>query len=229
MLMAAERPEDRRSAGGLYTRGGKRLLDLAVAVPSLIALSPLLLLLGILVRLTLGRPVLFRQRRPGRDGRLFQLIKFRSMSELHDEQGRSLPDEDRLQSGFGRWLRHTSLDELPELWNVVRGEMSLVGPRPLRARYLERYTPTQARRHLTRPGITGWAQIRGRNAVDWQERLALDVWYVDNVSLALDFKILAITTWKVLSGEGVRAPGHATMTEFMGSDTEAAREEQDAR
>lgn len=221
--MPAEPQHDPGRTAGWYARRGKRLVDLALAVPALVLLSPLLLLLAIVVRCSLGSPVLFRQRRPGRHGRLFELIKFRSMSEQRDERGRRLPDEQRLRSSVGRLLRRTSLDELPELWNVLRGEMSLVGPRPLRARYLERYDATQARRHLTRPGITGWAQVRGRNAVDWQERLALDVWYVDNLSLMLDLRILAVTVWKVLSGEGVRAPGHATMTEFMGGDGEAKR------
>ena len=225
-------PEDRAVAGrpgGWYARGGKRLLDLAVAVPALLALSPLLLLLGLTVRLGLGRPVLFRQQRPGRGGRLFVLYKFRSMSQLADESGQALPDHERLESRVGRLLRRTSLDELPELWNVLRGEMSLVGPRPLRARYLERYSPTQARRHLIRPGITGWAQVRGRNAVGWPAKLALDVWYVDHLSLALDLKILALTVWKVVSGEGVHAPGHATMTEFMGDVTETDPGEPRAR
>lgn len=212
---------------GFYARAGKRLLDLAVATPALFLLSPLLAAVAIAVRVKLGPPVLFRQRRPGREGRLFQLLKFRSMIEGVDDQGRALPDEDRL-TRFGRILRRTSLDELPELWNVVRGEMSLVGPRPLRTRYLERYTPDQARRHLVRPGITGWAQVRGRNAVDWSDKLRLDVWYVDNISLALDCRILAATAWTVLRGQGVNAPGHATMPEFLGTEGDPSQGEHPA-
>jgi lipopolysaccharide/colanic/teichoic acid biosynthesis glycosyltransferase len=195
------------------------LLDLAIAAPALVLLGPLLAIVALAVRASLGPPVLFRQHRPGRGGRPFELLKFRSMTAGLDARGRTLPDEERL-TPFGRLLRRTSLDELPELWNVVRGEMSLVGPRPLRLRYLERYTTNQARRHLVRPGITGWAQVRGRNAVDWGEKLSLDVWYVDNLSLALDCRILAVTAWQVLRGEGVNAPGHATMPEFMGTEAE---------
>ena len=202
---------------GLYAGAGKRLLDLVVAIAAIVTLSPLWALVAMLVRARLGAPVLFRQWRPGQLGRPFLLVKFRSMRELVNEDGRPLPDEERL-THFGRLLRRTSLDELPELWNVVRGEMSLVGPRPLRTRYLERYSPEQARRHLVRPGMTGWAQIRGRNAVDWDEKLKLDIWYVDHLSLALDLRILLATTWKVVRGEGIAAPGHATMPEFMGSE-----------
>lgn len=225
-------PDSRRapaSPAGWYSRWGKRLLDLAVAWPALILVSPLLVVLAVVVRAHLGRPVVFRQRRPGRGGHLFVLLKFRTMAERFDAAGQPLPDEERLRTGFGRLLRRTSLDELPELWNVVRGQMSLVGPRPLRARYLDRYTPAQARRHLVQPGITGWAQISGRNAVDWEEKLRLDVWYVDHLGLGLDLRILAITVWKVISGEGVHASGHATMPEFMGADAKPRQGENRVR
>jgi lipopolysaccharide/colanic/teichoic acid biosynthesis glycosyltransferase len=198
-----------------YRRWGKRLFDLVIAVPALVVLSPVLLVLALLVRRYLGAPVLFRQQRPGLHGRPFTLYKFRTMTEARDAEGRLLPDAQRL-TPFGRFLRSTSLDELPELFNVVRGDMSLVGPRPLLMRYLERYTPTQRRRHEVRPGITGWAQVNGRNALDWPQRLALDVWYVDHLSFALDLRILLITVVKILRREGIAEPGQATMREFMG-------------
>ncbi|MCS7039740.1 MAG: sugar transferase [Anaerolineae bacterium] len=200
---------------GCYRRWGKRLFDLMVAVPALVVLSPVLAALALLVRWQLGTPVLFRQQRPGLHGRPFTLYKFRTMTEARDAEGRLLPDAERL-TPFGRFLRSTSLDELPELWNVVRGDMSLVGPRPLLMQYLERYTPTQRRRHEVRPGITGWAQVNGRNALDWPQRLALDVWYVDHLSLALDLRIILITVVKILRREGIAEPGQATMREFMG-------------
>lgn len=199
-----------------YRSRGKRILDLAVAGILLLLLSPLLVLLGLAVRWSLGKPVLFRQTRPGLDSRPFVCIKFRTMRQLGDEPG-GQSDAERL-TPFGTFLRRTSLDELPELWNVLRGEMSLVGPRPLRTRYLERYSPEQARRHLVRPGMTGWGQIKGRNAVDWEEKLRHDVWYVDHLSLGLDLRILLATIWTVLRGDDIAAPGHATMPEFMGSD-----------
>jgi len=200
---------------GIYRRGGKRLLDLAVGGVALLLLSPLLLALVLLVRLRLGRPVLFRHRRPGLEGRPFTLFKLRTMRDLRDEEGELLPDEERL-TPFGRFLRRTSLDELPELWNVLRGEMSLVGPRPLLLEYLPRYTRDQARRHDVRPGITGWAQVHGRNALTWDERFDLDVWYVDHLSLALDLRILLRTPALVLRREGISAEGHATMPRFLG-------------
>ncbi len=201
-----------------YRGLGKRLLDLCVTVPLLILLSPLLGIVALLVRFQLGSPVLFRQQRPGLHGRPFVLYKFRTMTDARDEQGHLLPDSDRL-TPFGRFLRSTSLDELPELWNVLKGEMSLVGPRPLLMRYLDRYTPEQMRRHDVKPGITGWAQVNGRNALTWEKKFELDVWYVDHLSLGLDLKILALTFWKTLKREGISQPGQATMEEFIGSQS----------
>jgi lipopolysaccharide/colanic/teichoic acid biosynthesis glycosyltransferase len=170
----------------------------------------------LLVRVNMGAPVLFHQERPGLHGRPFILYKFRTMRDLRDVEGRLLPDEMRL-TRLGRILRSTSLDELPELFNVLKGEMSLVGPRPLLMEYLNRYTPEQARRHEVKPGITGWAQVNGRNAITWEEKFKLDVWYVDNWNLGLDLKILGLTLIKVLKREGISAGGHATMPEFRGS------------
>ncbi|MCG3209571.1 MAG: putative sugar transferase EpsL [Anaerolineae bacterium] len=200
----------------MYNPFGKRLFDLLLVIPALLLLWPLLLGLALLVRLKLGGPVLFKQQRPGLNGRPFTLYKFRTMTEARDRTGQYLPDARRL-THFGQWLRHTSLDELPELFNVLKGEMSLVGPRPLLLQYLERYTPEQARRHMVRPGITGWAQINGRNALSWEEKFKLDSWYVDHVSWGLDVKILALTVWKTLRREGISQPGQATMEEFLGS------------
>jgi len=191
----------------------KRAFDLLVAAGLLVALSPVLLLLALVVRVGVGRPILFRQVRPGLHGRPFTLYKFRTMHAPRDSHGGT--DAERL-TRLGRLLRATSLDELPELWNVVRGEMSLVGPRPLLTEYLPLYTPEQARRHEVRPGITGWAQVHGRNAVAWEERFALDVWYVDHRSFWLDLKILFLTVGQVLSGRGIAEPGQATMTSFRG-------------
>lgn len=192
----------------------KRGFDLIVAVTALVLLAPLLLVLALAVRWKLGAPVLFSQLRPGLRGQVFTLWKFRTMTDARDVWGTLRPDAERL-TPFGRWLRATSLDELPELWNVVRGDMSLVGPRPLLVRYLERYSPEQARRHEVRPGLTGWAQINGRNAASWAERLRLDVWYVDHRSFGLDLRILARTVALVFRREGIHAPGEATMTEFQ--------------
>jgi sugar transferase EpsL len=183
---------------------GKRLLDLILTIPVLLVLSPVLVLLALLVRLKLGSPILFCQARPGLQGQPFRIYKFRTMLDLRDGDGNLLPDEQRL-TPFGHFLRRTSLDELPELWNVLWGELSLVGPRPLLMRYLNRYTPEQARRLEVLPGITGWAQINGRNTIGWEQRLAMDVWYVDNLSIWLDIKIIALTFWKVLAQEGIRA------------------------
>jgi lipopolysaccharide/colanic/teichoic acid biosynthesis glycosyltransferase len=174
------------------------------------------MLLGLLVRLKLGSPSLFQQTRPGKDGKPFVLYKFRTMRDLQDRDGRSLPDEKRITS-FGQFLRSTSLDELPEIWNVVRGDMSFVGPRPLLMKYMDRYTPEQARRHQVFPGITGWAQIHGRNDISWEEKFALDVWYVDHLSLWLDMKTLVLTAWKVLKREGISPEDHTTAPEFMGT------------
>lgn len=185
-----------------YASVGKRLLDALLAVLALICLAPLLILLAILVRVLLGAPVLFRQERPGLGGRPFTILKFRSMNEARDGEGRLLPDEARL-GRFGRMLRGHSLDELPELWNVLRGDMSLVGPRPLLMRYLRLYTPTQARRHEVRPGLSGWAQISGRNDIPISRRVELDVWYVDHLSLWLDLRILLLTLPRVLGSRGV--------------------------
>ena len=201
-----------------YVFWGKRLLDLALTVPSLILLTPPLLLLALLVRLTHGAPVLFRQVRPGLHARPFTLRKFRTMTDARDAAGNLLPDAEHLTT-FGRFLRSASLDELPELLNVLKGDMSLVGPRPLLMQYLDRYTPEQARRHEVRPGITGWAQVNGRNALTWERKFALDVWYVDHQSLWLDVKIITLTVWKILKREGISQPGHTTMEEFFGSAT----------
>ncbi len=195
----------------------KRLLDLVVTIPGLILLSPLLGAMALAVRLGLGRPVLFRHVRPGRGGRPFTLLKFRTMTDARDPQGNLLPDADRLTS-FGRLLRSFSLDDLPNLINVLRGEMSVVGPRPLLMQYLERYTPEQARRHAVLPGMTGWAQVNGRNALTWEDKFRLDVWYVDHWSLRLDVEILAITFWKVIRREGINQPGQATAEEFLGNE-----------
>jgi sugar transferase EpsL len=194
----------------------KRAFDIVVSAAMLLVLAPVMLLMTLLVRLKLGRPVLFAQERPGRAGRLFRLYKFRTMNDERDGEGSLCPDEERL-GRFGRTLRSTSLDELPELWNVLKGDMSLVGPRPLLVEYLERYTPEQARRHELRPGITGLAQVRGRNALSWEERFDLDVWYVDNRSLSLDAKILLETVSAVLGRKGIAQDGQATMSRFTGS------------
>jgi sugar transferase EpsL len=199
-----------------YRRWGKRVFDLALALPGAVLLLPLGLTLAALVRLRLGSPVLFRHVRPGLRGEPFTLYKLRTMRDLRNERGEFLPDEDRL-TPFGRFLRRTSLDELPELWNVLRGDMSLVGPRPLLLEYLPRYTAGQARRHEVLPGITGWAQVRGRNALTWEEKFDLDVWYVDHMTLALDLTILRRTLLAVVRRKGVSAPGHATMPKFRGS------------
>ena len=193
----------------------KRLLDITMSTAALIILSPLLLLVALLVARNLGRPVLFKQVRPGLHGKPFTILKFRTMRDATDQHGNALPDSERL-TPFGRRLRSTSLDELPELINVLRGDMSLVGPRPLIMAYLDRYTERQARRNEVRPGITGWAQVNGRNAVGWDERFEMDVWYVDNHTLWLDLKILWLTVLTVLKRDGVSADGHATMPEFMG-------------
>jgi len=200
---------------GFYRRRGKRALDLFLVLAALPLLSPLLGVVALLVRLRLGAPVLFRQQRPGLAGQPFTLFKFRTMTGARDACGNLLPDDRRL-TPLGRFLRATSLDELPELFNVLRGEMSLVGPRPLLVQYLERYTPQQARRHQVRPGITGWAQVNGRNALTWEEKFALDVWYVDRQSLWLDLKIVALTICKIVKREGISQPGQATVQEFMG-------------
>jgi sugar transferase EpsL len=205
------------SAAGGWQRAVKRAADLLISAVLLLVLAPVLGAVALLVRWRLGAPVLFCQERPGRHGCPFRLAKFRTMSEARDAQGELLPDSERL-TPLGRWLRRTSLDELPELWAVLRGDMSLVGPRPLLLRYLPRYTARQARRHHVRPGLTGWAQVNGRNAIGWEERLELDVWYVTHWSLRLDLKILWLTVGAVLRHRGISQEGHATMPEFRGTD-----------
>ena len=201
-----------RSAKVARWRYPKRAFDALAAAIALLVLSPLLAAVAVAVRLKLGRPIFFTQVRPGLDGRPFRLFKFRTMVQ---HQGQAPLSEDaRRLTPFGKWLRSTSLDELPELWNVLKGEMSLVGPRPLLLHYLDHYTPFQMRRHEVRPGLTGWAQINGRNAIGWDEKFALDIWYVDHWSLALDLKILLITVWRVLLRSGISAEGSATVPEF---------------
>ena len=191
----------------------KRLFDLVLVILAIPFWLPLLSVTALLVRAKLGGPIFFRQRRPGRGAVIFELLKFRSMTNAKDANGNLLTDAERL-TPFGRWLRSSSLDELPELWNVLKGEMSLAGPRPLLVQYLERYTSEQKRRHETSPGLTGWAQVNGRNALSWEEKFALDVWYVDNRTLWLDIKILWQTVWQVLARRGISAQGEATMPEF---------------
>ncbi len=193
----------------------KRPLDVSLASVGLLLMSPLLLGLALLVRLKLGSPVLFTQQRPGLHGKPFTIYKFRTMTDARDNEGNLLPDAERL-THFGRFLRSTSFDEIPELFNVLKGDMSLVGPRPLLMEYLPLYTEEQARRHEVHPGITGWAQINGRNTISWEEKFALDVWYVEHCSFWLDLKIIALTIWKVLRREGINHKGEATMSEFMG-------------
>lgn len=194
----------------------KRALDLSLSATALVLLSPVLACLALMVRRRLGSPVLFSQVRPGLHGKPFRMYKFRTMTDARDATGNLLPDSERL-TDFGKWLRASSLDELPELINVLRGEMSLVGPRPLLMEYLPLYSPEQARRHDARPGITGWAQINGRNAISWEQKFALDTWYVEHESVWLDIRILALTVWRVLRREGISAAGEATMPKFTGS------------
>ncbi|MCK4527530.1 sugar transferase [candidate division WOR-3 bacterium] len=196
-----------------YTNWVKRLFDLSIAVPLLIILSPVLVLIGFLVRIRIGSPVLFRQVRPGLHGKPFVIYKFRTMTDERDEEGHLLLDGERLTS-LGWFLRKTSMDELPELFNVIKGEMSIVGPRPLLMQYLDRYTPEQARRHEVKPGITGWAQVNGRNAITWEQKFEHDIWYVDHLSFWLDMKIIALTVWKIIKREGINQPGQATAEEF---------------
>lgn len=196
----------------------KRALDIFVALMALIIASPLLAIAAIFVRTALGSPIFFIQQRPGLHGQPFRLVKFRTMTDALVPGGNSLPDDQRLTRA-GKLLRRTSIDELPQLINVLKGDMSLVGPRPLLMDYLPLYSPRQARRHEVRPGITGWAQVNGRNSLSWDERLELDVWYVDHASLALDLKILLLTVRQAFSGRGVSAEGHATMPKFTGSGT----------
>jgi sugar transferase EpsL len=200
----------------MYATFVKRLLDIGVSASSLLVLAPVIAVAALLVRIKLGSPVLFRQPRPGRGGLVFEMFKFRTMLDARDKDGVPLPDALRLTS-FGRWLRASSLDELPELWNVLRGDMSLVGPRPLLVEYLPLYSERQRRRHEVRPGITGWAQVNGRNALSWDDKFELDVWYVENVSFLLDVRILLLTFARVISASGVNQPGEATAQKFRGS------------
>jgi lipopolysaccharide/colanic/teichoic acid biosynthesis glycosyltransferase len=194
----------------------KRFFDLVVASFSLLLCAPLMLVLALCVRVCLGKPVLFRQVRPGLGSRPYTLLKFRTMADERDAAGEPLPDSLRL-GGFGSWLRSTSLDELPELWNVIRGQMSLVGPRPLLSEYVSLYTPEQLRRHEVRPGITGWAQVNGRNAISWEEKFRLDVWYVDNRSMVLDLKILVMTIGRIFAAADINQAGSATARRFTGT------------
>lgn len=208
---------------GLLTRALKRSLDIIGAALGLLLLSPVLLLLAVRIRQQLGAPVIFSQVRPGRDGKPFRMYKFRSMTDARDAEGKLLPDAERLPP-FGQRLRASSLDELPELWNVLKGDMSLVGPRPLLMGYLPLYNERQRRRHDVRPGITGWAQINGRNALDWPQRFELDVWYVEHLSLWLDIRILWRTVAKVIRRDGISAEGEATMSPFTGNPEDNADE-----
>jgi lipopolysaccharide/colanic/teichoic acid biosynthesis glycosyltransferase len=194
----------------------KRVVDVSVAAAALTLLAPVVLTIALAVRLGLGTPIFFVQERPGLHGVPFRMIKFRTMRDAVDAAGRSLPDGERL-TRLGRFLRATSFDELPEFWHVLRGDMSLVGPRPLLMEYLPLYNAEQKRRHEVKPGITGWAQVNGRNALSWEEKFRLDVWYVDHASLWLDLKIIALTLWKIISREGISQKGHATMPDFLGS------------
>lgn len=197
----------------------KRLFDIIASASGLIFLSPVFLILIYLIRKNLGEPVFFTQERPGKDGKPFKMIKFRSMRDAVDKDGNPLPDSERL-TPFGKKLRATSLDELPELWNVLKGEMSLVGPRPLLMSYLPLYNEFQYRRHEMKPGVTGWAQVNGRNALSWDEKFAHDIWYIDHYSFWLDMKILFLTVKKVFIKEGISAEGEATMPYFTGNDTD---------
>jgi sugar transferase EpsL len=200
----------------------KRTFDFTVALFLLLMLAPLAAVLAVVIRLALGAPVIFRHARPGYRECTFYCLKFRTMTDARDASGELLPDEQRL-TPLGLFLRRSSLDEIPQLWNVLRGDMSLVGPRPLLHRYLPRYTAEQRRRHLVPPGITGWAQVNGRNALDWDRKFAMDVWYVDHRGFLLDLKILGLTAWKVLHQDGISQPGHTTSSEFLGTEACAGR------
>lgn len=194
----------------------KRLIDIIGSLIGLAITSPIIVAVSIIIYFTMGKPIFFKQLRPGLNGKPFCIYKFRTMLDLRDEDGKLLPDEKRLTT-IGKFLRSTTLDELPEFWNVLKGDMSLVGPRPLLMEYLDRYTPEQSRRHNVKPGMTGWAQVNGRNAISWEEKFKLDIWYVDNWNILLDLKIIFLTILKVLKREGISAEGHITMPEFKGS------------
>lgn len=199
----------------------KRLLDILASGMGLLVLLPFLVIIGVVIALKLGRPIFFTQTRPGLHARPFNMIKFRTMTDARDSEGNLLPDAERL-TPFGKFLRSTSLDELPELWNVLKGDMSLVGPRPLLMQYVPLYSKEQARRHEVRPGITGWAQINGRNALNWEDKFKLDIWYVDNQSFLLDLRILWMTILKVVRRDGISAQGEATMSAFTGNSEKSA-------
>ncbi len=205
-----------RKNGGLYRRYFKRLLDFVLSLTAIIILSPILLLIALLVRIKLGSPVIFKQQRPGMNEKIFTLYKFRTMTDERDEKGELLPDEMRL-TDFGKFLRASSLDELPELFNILKGDMSIVGPRPLLIEYLPLYNAHQRRRHEVRPGLTGWAQVNGRNAIGWEEKFNYDVEYVNKISFLLDVKIILLTILKIIKKEGSNQPGEATMKPFRGS------------
>jgi lipopolysaccharide/colanic/teichoic acid biosynthesis glycosyltransferase len=210
-----------RSKTTQFKQSIKWMADRTVAAIALILFLPVMLVVALAIYLQMGGPVVFTQARPGKNNRIFRLYKFRTMTEQRDRFGQLLPDAQRLTS-LGLFLRRTSLDELPQLWNVLKGEMSIIGPRPLLVRYLDRYTPEQSRRHDVYPGITGWAQVNGRNAIDWDKKFELDVWYVDRWSLRLDFQILILTVLKVLRRDGISQAGEATMEEFLGSTQQLA-------
>jgi len=212
--------EVRGQMKGWYRKFGKRILDIVLSTVGLVALSPIALLVAVAIRIGMGSPVIFRQVRPGLHGKPFVMYKFRTMLDLRDEHGNLLPDEQRL-TRLGRFLRRLSLDEIPELWNVLKGDMSVVGPRPLLMEYLPLYTPEQARRHEVKPGMAGPVIMSGRNLLDWEEKFKLDVWYVDHMSFWLDMKILILTLWKVLKQEGICAEGHVTMPKFDGTKVKA--------
>ena len=195
----------------------KRILDFVLSIIIMLVCLPVMLIVGLIIFLTEGKPIFFFHERPGKDGQPFKLIKFRSMRNARDAEGNLLPDGERI-TNFGNFIRKTSIDELPEFINVLRGEMSLVGPRPLLMQYVDRYSPQQFRRHEVLPGITGWAQVNGRNTISWNEKFMLDIWYIDHWSVWLDIKILLLTVWKVISGEGISQAGRATMDEFMGNE-----------
>lgn len=205
-----------------YRKYGKRILDIILSLIAIIILSPVFLVIAILVKIKLGSPVIFKQERPGLNEKIFTLFKFRTMTNERDENGNLLPDSVRLNN-FGRFLRSTSLDELPELFNILKGDMSIVGPRPLLVKYLPLYNDHQRHRHDVRPGLTGWAQVNGRNAISWEEKFDLDIEYVNNISLLLDLKIIFLTIKKVFLREGINQPGEATMEYFTGSKLESIK------
>lgn len=207
-----------------YPHWIKRTLDLILTVPAYLFFSPFIILIGLFIYFTLGKPVLFKQVRPGLHGKPFKIYKFRTMKHAYDDKGHPLPDADRL-TNLGKFLRSTSLDELPELINVINGDMSIVGPRPLLMQYLDRYSPEQARRHDVIPGLTGWAQINGRNAISWEEKFKFDIWYVDNRGLWLDVKIIGMTVLKVLRRDGISQDDHATAQEFLGQNSRKKTQE----